>query len=232
MKIVTTALFSLALLAATPDPSGVPLWQIGDPSVTANTGQCGVATYPMPTSVNFVLAKNPGCMRNQLNPVGNGGSGVYLLNAGQSYTFNFQTVTHMGIDTGKFTQRLIWQVHDYACGSSPLTVLGIQNMAGGPNGQTWYMQSGDKVWTAPYTEGATDTWKITVVPSTSGTGSIAFYRNGILVGSASNINTFACGAKPWWNLGVYQWNWAGQGSGVSSLTQVEILFNYAKLTSP
>ncbi len=139
----------------------------------------------------------------------------------------------MGIDTGQYTQRLIWQIHDYACGSSPLTVLGIQNMSGGPTGQTWYMSSGGKTWTAPYTEGATDTWKITVVPSTTGTGSVAFYRNGALVGSASNINTFACGAQPFWNFGPYsEWIGNGSGGGKSSLTSEEILFNYMELSQP
>lgn len=137
--------------------STAALWQIGDPSITANTGQCGVATYPTAASVNFLLVKAAGCMRNQLNPIGNGGSGVYLLNAGQTYTWSFQTVTHMGIDSGKFTQRLVWQIHDYACGLSPVTVLGIQNLAGGSNGQTWYLQSGNGTETLPYVEGATDT---------------------------------------------------------------------------
>ena len=111
------------------------LWQIGDPAITANTGQCGVATHPTGTSAEFVLVKNTGCMRNQLNPVGNGGSGVFLLDSGQTYTWNFQTVTHMGIDVGKYTQRLVWQIHDYGCGLSPVTVLGIQNFAGGKTGK-------------------------------------------------------------------------------------------------
>jgi hypothetical protein len=85
--------------------SSGPLWQIGDPAITANTGQCGVATYPTPTSADFVLLKNSGCMRNQLNPIGNGGSGVFLLNAGQTYTWSFQTVTGDG--------------RTFACGAKP-----------------------------------------------------------------------------------------------------------------
>lgn len=209
-------------------PTG-PLWQIGDPSITANTGQCGVATYPTAASANFLLVKAAGCMRNQLNPIGNGGSGVYLLNAGQTYTWNFQTVTHMGIDSGKFTQRLVWQIHDYACGLLPVTVLGIQNLAGGANGQTWYLQSGNGTETLPYVEGATDTWKITALISLTGTGKIRAWHNGVQFASGSG-KTFSCGAKPWFNFGPYMWNWTN--GATSTLTQVGILFKYMQMTSP
>jgi hypothetical protein len=206
------------------------LWQIGDPAITANTGQCGVATHPTATSAEFVLVKNAGCMRNQLNPIGNGGSGVFLLDAGQTYTWSFQTVTHMGIDVGKYTQRLVWQIHDYACGLSPITVLGIQNLAGGENGQTWYLGSGNGTETLPYVEGATDTWKITVLISSTGTGHIQARHNGTQFADGSG-KTFTCGAKPWFNFGPYMWNWTN-GNTVSSLAQVEIRFNYMRLTSP
>jgi hypothetical protein len=225
----------LALLLALMQPqvaaaSSGPLWQIGDPAVTANTGQCGVATYPTPTSADFVLVKDSGCMRNQLNPIGNGGSGVFLLNAGQTYTWSFQTVARMGIDAGKYTQRLVWQIHDYACGMSPVTVLGIQNLGGGQNGQTWYLESGNGTETVPYVEGATDTWKITAVISSSGTGRIQAWHNGAEFANA-NGRTFACGAKPWFNFGPYMWDWTNR-TAVSSLTQVGILFEYMQLTSP
>jgi Polysaccharide lyase len=206
------------------------LWQIGDPAITANTGQCGAATHPTATSAEFVLVKNAGCMRNQLNPIGNGGSGVFLLDAGQTYTWSFQTVTHMGIDVGKYTQRLVWQIHDYACGLSPITVLGIQNLAGGENGQTWYLGSGNGTETLPYVEGATDTWKITVLISSTGTGHIQAWHNGTQFADGSG-KTFTCGAKPWFNFGPYMWNWTN-GNTVSSLAQVEIRFNYMRLTSP
>lgn len=209
--------------------SGV-LWQIGGPAVTANNGQCGAATFPTATSANFVLARNPGCKRNQLNPIGNGGSGVFLLNAGQTYTWSFQTVTRMGIDAGQYTQRLVWQIHDYGCGLSPVTVLGIQNLTGGTGGQTWYLHSGNGTETLPYVEGATDTWKITVLISSTGTGRIQAWHNGVQFGNG-NGRTFACGAKPWFNFGPYMWDWTN-GTAVSSLTQVEILFNYMQLTSP
>ncbi len=210
--------------------SSGPLWQIGDPAITANTGQCGAATYPTPTSADFVLVKASGCMRNQLNPIGNGGSGVFLLNAGQTYTWNFQTVTRMRIDAGKYTQRLVWQIHDYACGMSPVTVLGIQNLAGGQNGQTWYLESGNGTETVPYVEGATDTWRITALISSSGTGHIQAWHNGAQFANG-NGRTFACGAKPWFNFGPYMWNWTNR-TAVSSLTQVGILFKYMQLISP
>lgn len=105
------------------------LWQIGDPAITANTGQCGVATHPTATSAEFVLVKNAGCMRNQLNPIGNGGSGVFLLDAGQTYTWSFQTVTHMGIDVGKIhpafgladSRLCLWLIADYRARHSKLS---------------------------------------------------------------------------------------------------------------
>lgn len=229
-------MYALAILLSLMQPqvtaassTGV-LWQIGDPAITANTGQCGVATFPTATSADFVLVKNPGCKRNQLNPVGNSGSGVFLLNAGQTYTWSFQTVTRMGIDVGKYTQRLVWQIHDYGCGLSPVTVLGIQNLTGGPNGQTWYLHSGNGTKTVPYVEGATDTWKITVLISSTGTGHIQAWHNGAQF-SDGDGRTFACGARPWFNFGPYMWDWTN-GTAVSSLTQVEILFNYMQLTSP
>jgi hypothetical protein len=206
------------------------LWQIGDPAVTANTGQCGAATHPTATSADFVLVKNAGCMRNQLNPVGNGGSGVYLLNANQIYTWSFQTITRMGIDSGKYTQRLVWQIHDYGCGLSPITVLGIQNLVGGGNGQTWYLQSGNGTETLPYVEGGTDTWKITVMISSTGTGSIKAWHNGAQFANGSG-KTFTCGAKPWFNFGPYMWDWTNR-TAASTLSQVGILFKYMQLTSP
>ena len=212
-----------------------PLWQIGDAWIPANTGQCGAPAFPTPTSADFALVKNgTSCERNQLNPVGNGGSGAYLLTPGKSYTFSFQTVTRMGIDTGKFTQRLVWQIHDYGCGTSPYTVLGIQNMTGAPDGQTWYFQTGAQgksVVTLPYTEGATDSWKITVIPESSDTGHVTASRNGAQFIDQQD-QVFACGAAPFWNFGPYQWNWVARGSGVSSLTQVGIRFNYMELTTP
>ena len=138
---------------------------------------------------------------------------------------------NLGVDTGKFTQTLFWQIHDYACGNSPNTVIGVQNMVGGPNGQTFYFQTSGHTWTAPYVEGATNTFKIVAVPSDSGGGSITFYLDGKLIGSATNVNTFACGAKPWWNFSLYDWDWTN-GNAVSSLTMRAMLFNYMRLSAP
>jgi hypothetical protein len=93
------------------------------------------------------------------------------------------------------TQRLVWQIHDHACGMSPVTVLGIQNLAGGQNGQTWYLESGNGTETVPYVEGAADTWMITVLISSSGTGRIQAWHSGVPFANG-NGRTFACGAKP------------------------------------
>lgn len=211
----------------TTTPSGTLLWQVGDSYVDSNTGDCGTPAITG-TSIYFDLVKNPGCMRNQINPVGNGGSGTYALNVGQTYTWSFQTVTHMGIDTGKYTQRLIWQIHQYVCGDSPITVLGIENMSGTPTGQVWYFSSGFGTVTMPYTEGATDTWQITANISDTSSGSITLYRNGAKVAGGSGP-TFTCGATPFWNFGPYMWDWTN-GNAVSSLTNVAIQFNYMQLS--
>jgi hypothetical protein len=199
--------------------------------VIANTGQCGAPTFPAPTSVDFILNKNPGCMRNQMNPDDGRGLGVYRLTPGATYTWTFQTVTHMGIDTGHLTQRLVWQIHDYITNGSicsPLTVLGIQNFTGT---QVWYLQSGNGTWTGAYTEGATDNWVISLTMSTSGTGHITASRNGVQIvnGSGATYNTCSSGG-PWWNFGPYMWDWTNHNA-VSSLTSVEILFNSMVLTS-
>jgi hypothetical protein len=170
-------------------------------------------------------------MRNEMNPVGNGGSGVYRLTPGATYSWTFQTVTHMGIDTGHLSQRLVWQIHDYITNGaicSPLTVLGIQNMTGT---QVWYLQSGNGTVTLPYTEGATDTWKITAVLSNTGSGHISIWRNGALVDSGAGATYNSCSSGgPWWNFGPYMWDWTN-GNAPSSLTSVEILFNSMVLTS-
>jgi hypothetical protein len=168
-------------------------------------------------------------MRNQLNPIGNGGSGVYRLNDGQTYTFSFQTVTHMGIDSDNYTQRLIFQIHQYGCGVSPNTVLGIQHFPG--QNQVWYILSGGQTFTLPYTEGGTDTWQLTAKIAGDSSGTEQWWHNGVLVASTTGSN-FICGTDPFFNFGPYMWNWVNQGGGVSTLTSVAILFNYMKVTSP
>jgi hypothetical protein len=213
---------------APPTSTGV-LWHVGDPAHPASGGQCGAATYPTATSANFLLVRGGGCMRNQLNPIGNGGSGTYFLNPGQTYTWTFQTVTHMGIDTGKFTQRLIWQIHQYDCGLSPNTVLGIENLTGGSTGQRWYWLAGGKTFTMPYTEGGTDNWEIIAKIENASSGTERLYRNGTLIANTTGSN-FTCGSKPFWNFGPYEWQWVNGGAS-SSLTRVEILFNNMQLSS-
>lgn len=219
------------LLSVSPGLSAsVPrLWQIGGSWVVARDGQCGAPTFPTPTSANFVLVrKGTSCKRNQLNPVGNGGSGVYRLNDGQVYTWHFVTVTHMDVDKGKYSQRLVFQIHQYACGNSPNTVLGIQNLTGT---QVWYIRSGGKSITLPYTESGTDKWQFTARIAGDATGTEKWWRNGVLVANTTGSN-FTCGKKPFWNFGPYMWNWVGQGGGTSRLNQVEILFRSMQLTSP
>jgi hypothetical protein len=203
--------------------------------VIANTGQCGTPTFPTQASVDFILDRNPGCMRDQLNPVGNGGSGVYRLNPGATYTWTFTTVTHMGIDTGHLSQRLVWQVHDYITNGaicSPLSVLGISNGFDGTSVQKWYLQSGGGTVFVPYTEGATDTWSVRLVMSTSSSGHTTWTRNGVVVldKAGATYNTCSSGG-PWWNFGPYMWDWTN-GNAPSSLNHVEILFQSMVLTTP
>lgn len=222
------ALFLASLPPATSPAATSYLWQIGGPWQVATDKQCGKPTFPTPTSADFVLVRNgTNCERNQLNPVGNGGSGVYRLNIGQTYTWQFQTVTHMGIDSSNYTQRLIWQVHQYACGVSPNFVLGIQHFPG--SNQVWYFLSGGHTKTMPYTEGATDTWEIVAKIENASTGTEKLYRNGVLVANTTGSN-FTCGGDPFWNFGPYMWNWVNQGGGVSTLNRVEILFKYMELS--
>jgi hypothetical protein len=216
---------SAVAIAATTPPV---LWQIGSPWVIANTGQCGTPTFPTPTSADFVLVRNGmSCQRNQLNPVGNGSDSVYRLTDGQVYEWDFQTTTNMGIDSGKYSQRLIFQIHQYACGASPNTVLGIQNLTGT---QEWYILSGGKTVTLPYVEGATDTWKFVAKIAPDSTGTEQWWHNGTLAMDTTGSN-FTCGTNPFWNFGPYMWNWLNQGGGTSALNQVEILFDYMTLVA-
>ncbi|MGB6601591.1 MAG: hypothetical protein WBE77_10970 [Candidatus Cybelea sp.] len=82
----------------------------------------------------------------------------------------------------------------------------------------------------PYVEGATDTWKITALISSSGTGRIQAWHNGVELANG-NGRTFARGAKLWFNFGPYMWDWTNR-TAVSSLNEVGILFNYMQLASP
>jgi hypothetical protein len=228
--VASSAKVAQSSLRPAASTSSSVVWHIDDPAHTATDGQCGAATYPTATSADFVLVKSGGCMRNQLNPIGNGSPSVYFLNPGSTYTWTFQTVTHMGVDTGQYTQRLVWQIHQYACGMSPNNVLGIENMAGGTTGQRWYFLAGGQTFTMPYTEGATDNWQITERVDNSSSGTEQLYRNGVLIANTTGSN-FTCGTKPFWNFGPYMWNWVNQGGGKSSLTRVEILFSNMQLSS-
>jgi hypothetical protein len=163
-------------------------------------------------------------MRNQLNP--NNSNGVFRLKTGATYTWSFQTVTHMGMDAPGGTQRLVWQIHDYATGGSPVAVLGIENHGT----QSWYVSNGGGKVDLPYTDGAVDNWVITAVISCTGSGHLTAQRNGSTVFDRSGA-TYGCASSgaPWWNMGPYQWNWIGHGAA-SRLSRVEILFNSMVLT--
>jgi hypothetical protein len=160
-------------------------------------------------------------MRNQIQPIPDS------LTPGETYTWAFQTTTHMGIDSPNLTQRLVWQIHDNVSGSqicSPLTVLGIQNF-GGP--QVWYLASGAGTWTGTYTEGATDAWRITALVSNAPSGGhIIAYRNSVKImdGPGPTYNLCSQNRRPWWNFGPYMWDWA-RSSDPSILNSVEILFD-------
>jgi hypothetical protein len=222
--------------SATASPAGNIVWQVGDAWVIANTGQCGTPTFPTASSIDFILNRNDDlCMRNQFNPVGNGGSGVYRLNIGQTYTWHFTTLTHMGIDTGHLSQRLVWQIHDYITNGaicSPLSVLGISNGFDGTSVQKWYLQSGNGTKYIPYTEGAVDNWTIRAVISNGSSGHFTVTRNGVVVddGAGPTFNTCTNNA-PWWNIGPYMWDWVHHNAP-SSLNSVEILFSSMVLTQP
>jgi hypothetical protein len=151
------------------------IWQIGNAWTYANSGECGSISFPTKTSATLTARRSgTSCMREQLNP------SPSTLTYGRTYTWKFQTVPHMGKDA-KLTQRLIWQLHDLNSSSSPITTLGIENMAGT---QVWYFTScgnSSPIWTGAYTEGGTDTWQITAVPASGSNGRASLYRNGILL---------------------------------------------------
>lgn len=226
-------------VTATPKPSttaaptsGAPtsgtLWHIGQSYVLPSTSD---GDYQRPavsgSSANFSMTRNydgTNNYRNQMNPT-IGGS-LIRLTPGVTYDWKFQTVANMQPDAN-YSQNLIFQIHDYNAGTSPITVLGTQNIN---NGRTvWYFHSGSGTWTGAYTYGATDTWEIQVRVSDSGAGMEKLYRNGVLVSSqaGSNYSTSSQG-DPWWNFGPYEWDWKSNHSSgqISDLTSLDFKFNY------
>lgn len=225
---------SSASNTATPQPAAAPtsatMWHIGQSYVFPATSD---GDYQHPTLINggagadFSMTRNyegTNDYRNQMNPT-IGGS-VIRLTPGVTYDWKFQTVANMQPDAN-FSQNLIFQIHDYNAGTSPITVLGTQNIN---NGRTvWYFHSGSGTWTGTYTYGATDTWEIQVKISDSGAGVEKLYRNGALVSSqaGSNYSTSSQG-NPWWNFGPYEWDWKSTHSTgqISNLNSLDFKFNY------
>ena len=217
---------------ATPS-SGTGIWQIGDSYVlpAQSDGQYQAPTFINGGSgANFQLTRNyngTNNYRNQMNPTQSGS--LVRLSPGSTYNWKFQTVANMASDAN-FSQNLIWQIHDYNAGTSPICVLGTQNINDGKT--VWYWTCGG-TWKGSYTEGATDTWQIQATISDTSSGLEKLYRNGSLVAShtGANYSTSSQG-NPWWNFGPYEWDWkSNHPSGqVSNLSSLDFVFNYMMLS--
>jgi hypothetical protein len=215
--------------------------------MTANTNQCG---SPVRTGSSFTFnlkLDGTNCGRNQAMPIGNGGSGVFILNPGKVYTWTFHYVDGtpnggapgMGTDRGE-AQSLIWQMHNYASCSSPQTTpsLGFANngngIGSGPQTWVWASGAGNRLysWAGPYTPGEQDDWKIQVLVSQTAAGWEKVWRNGVLVVNMSGLPNYNCANGVWWNFGPYKWRWESPDAGGSSMTEVNATINGMTLTSP
>jgi hypothetical protein len=159
-----------------------------------------------------------------MNPTQSGS--LLRLSPGVTYDWKFQTVANMAPDVN-YSQNLIWQIHDYNAGTSPITVLGTQNINDGTT--VWYFHGGSGTWKGTYTQGATDTWEIQVKIAADSTGTEKLYRNGVLVSSQTGANYSASSqGNPWWNFGPYEWDWKSTHSSgqISNLTSLDFKFNY------
>lgn len=188
--------------------------------------------YQQPTFINngtgadFSLIRNyngTDNYRNQMNPT-SGGS-LLRLTAGTTYDWKFQTVANMAPDVND-SQNLIWQIHDYNAGTSPITVLGTQNINDGTT--VWYFHGGSGTWKGTYKQGETDNWEIQVKIATDSTGTEKLWRNGVLVSSQTGANySTSSQGYPWWNFGPYEWDWKSTHSSgqISNLTSLDFVFN-------
>lgn len=215
---------------ASPTAGVTSIWHIGNSYVLPSTSD---GDYQKPTSIDsnngidFSMTRNyngTNNYRNQVNPTNSSGS-LLRLTPGTTYDWKFQTVANMAPDVNG-SQNLIWQIHDYNAGTSPITVLGTQNINDG--GTVWYFHSGGGTWKGKYTQGAVDNWEIRIKIASDSTGTEMLYRNGALVTSqtGANYSTQSQG-NPWWNFGPYEWDWKSTATSgqVSDLSSLDFVFN-------
>ncbi|MGR4065421.1 MAG: hypothetical protein ACLQPV_08230 [Vulcanimicrobiaceae bacterium] len=226
--IATAALIAVGSLGAACSAQTHALWSIGGLYVLPDQDD---GQYQAPvfngSAVTFNLTRNyngTNNYRNQLNPLSAPGTLVFLP-FGSTFEFQFQTLNNLGQDV-QGSQNLIWQIHDYISASSPATTLGLQNLDG--NGTVWYGISCGKepAFTAPYVRGAIDNWDITVKIASDASGSAVYKLNGAVVGSCTGPTVNPNVHAPWWNFGIYEWDWkAGQpASQQSNLESQSVTF--------
>lgn len=205
------------------------LWSIGD-SYALPSQNDGQYQHPSPinggTGLRFSLIRNyngANNYRNQVNPTS--GGALLRLSDGVTYDWKFQTVANMAPDVDG-SQNLIWQIHDYDAGTSPITVLGTQNINDGST--VWYFSSGGGTWKGTYAQGATDNWEIRIRVASDNSGTAQLWRNGALVSNQRGPNYSAQSrGAPWWNFGPYEWSWKSSAprSQISALATLDFLFN-------
>lgn len=221
-------------VTSAPTTSSSTMWHIGNSYVLPSTSD---GQYQKPavsgTSADFSLIRNyngTNNYRNQMNPTINGS--LIRLTAGTTYDWKFTTVANMAPDVN-YSQNLIWQIHDYNAGTSPITVLGTQNINDGHT--VWYFHGPSGTWKGTYTQGATDNWEIQVKVSSGSTGTAKLWRNGVLVSSQTGANySTSSQGYPWWNFGPYEWDWKSNHSSgqISNLTKLDFAFkslNFGKI---
>jgi hypothetical protein len=129
----------------------------------------------------------------------------------------------------------VWQIHGDGESNTPCTTLGFANGSNGVSSpQVWsFMDCGTSgggnaaiEWSGAYTPQETDNWVIVVNIESTATGSVQLYRNGTLVYSKSNIQTYtdSPSGNPWWNFGIYKWIWETQPND-SSMSAVNDTVN-------
>ena len=204
-------------------------WKLGDLYVLpdAGDGQCGTPLFfvvgGVVSAVGFTLTKGTNgsgaCTRNQLNPLAGSTTTLYFT-PGNTYEWDFTTITNMRVDPIAYDDRLVWQLHQGApistgsgCALSPITALHITtlpNTTGSGTTQYWnfvYNTNGIGV-KLTYTEGGTDTWKVQALISNGADGYHGFtkvWRNGNLKLNYSGPNYSTGCHIPWSNFGPYEW---------------------------
>jgi hypothetical protein len=233
--IAAAALVAIGSVAVACSAQTKPVWSLGglyavpeqdDGQYQAPVFNGGAVTFNL--TRNYNGADN---FRNQLNPLSAPGTLVFLP-FGSTFEFQFQTLNNLGQDV-QGSQNLIWQIHDYISAASPATTLGVQNLDG--NGTVWYGNSCGKApaFTAPYVRGATDNWDVTVKIASDSSGSAVYKLNGTVVGSCSGPTVNPNSHAPWWNFGIYEWDWrAGHPPGQqSNLNSQSVTFTSMTVTA-